>query len=662
MSTPKNPPLCACDDAPVSLWWRIGGGAFLAMNAMVFSIALNESERVTQDERYFLELTILCVSMPVFALLSSEFLAATWQSIRARRLSIEFLFLIGIVASLTGSVLYFVRGTGTGYADIAAMLLVIYALGRQIGAYGKQRVLKSLAEWAPQNRRVRRIAPGSEEQLVTSADIELNDRIRVFPGECVPADMLMLSDGALVHEASITGESLAVRKAKGDLIRAGSFPLDCSIDGEAIGAGGASEIDRVKELIESGLARPGTEQRTALQALRWFVPLVVVASLGAFLWHWQTKPWDQAVFIALAVAVIACPCALGFATPLAVWTGIARLRDLGVVARSGEAVEKLAEIDTIVFDKTGTLTLPEEYGVCWHVAPAWTHRSSELSLLLKEAELASRHPLGRILAPLWAHSVGHHAARLTSVRLLPGLGITAKFEDGRELFAGAADDRQDSSWVIVRIDGELAATIELEEKQVPELSPAIRSLEALGIEIVLATGDSAERAAAIPARTQLSRRSPTDKYELIQQLHAAGRRVLFAGDGLNDSAAMAWSHVACAAPDSVELVQDVCELIFLHRDWRRLSEAIQIARKVRQVVRWNITFSLAYNLIGIAFAVTGWLHPVASAIVMTLSSLTVILYSMHLMDWETTTDDESNTDHSLRSGAVSDPLQPVAVD
>ena len=250
----------------MSLWWRIGGGAFLAMNAMVFSVALNGSE-VTKDEKYLLELTVLCVSMPVFALLSSEFLVATWQAIRRRQLSIEFLFLIGIVASLTGSVLYFVRGKGNGYADIAAMLLVIYALGRQIGAYGKQRVLTSLSEWAPQNRRVRRMN-GGEEQLVTSADIQTGDRIRVLPGECVSADMSMLSDGALVHEASITGESLAVRKRQGDLIRAGSFPLDGLVDGEAIGEAGASEIDRVKQLIESGLARPGAEQRSSRRVSR----------------------------------------------------------------------------------------------------------------------------------------------------------------------------------------------------------------------------------------------------------------------------------------------------------------------------------------------------------------------------------------------------------
>jgi cation transport ATPase len=640
----------------MSLWWRIGGGAFLAMNAMVFSIALHGSE-VTDSERYFLELTILVVSLPVFVLLSGELVAATWRALRNRHWSIEFLFLTGILASLAGSILFFVRGKGTGYADVAAMLLVVYALARQIGAYGKQRVLGSLSAWAPANRRVRRIQ-GRTEELVTSADLRANDRIRVQPGECVPADLRLLSPGVLIHEASITGESLAVRRVEGDLIRAGSFPLDSSIDGCVIGEGGGSEIDRVKELIESGLARPGVEQQLALDALRWFVPLVATAAIGTFLWHLQSKPWDVAVFIALSVAVIACPCALGFATPLAVWTGIERLRELGMIARSGDAVEKLAEINTVVFDKTGTLTLPEEYGVQWRVAPEWTGRQDELLVMLRDAEMTSRHPFSRILAPLWKDVGSNSAARLEGVRLLPGLGILGRFDDGRELFAGSED--REGGRLIVKVDGQLAATIELEEKQVPELSPAIASLERLGIEIVLVTGDSAARANAIPARTRLARRSPADKHALIQDLHRQGRKVLFAGDGLNDSAAMAWSHVACAAPDSVELVRDVCGLVFLHRDWRRLSEAIQIARKVRQVVRWNIAFSLTYNLAGIAVAVTGYLHPIASALTMTTSSLTVILYSMHLMDWETT--DEPDADHTVRSGAVGHPLQPVAVD
>ena len=595
------------------------------MNGMVFSMALNGSE-VTAEERYALELTSCFIALPVFVLLSKEFIEASWRSLRRGQLSLELLFLIGIVSSITASVLYFVRGTGNGYADVAAMLLVIYALGRQVGAYGKQRVLESLRDWAPEKRAARRVS-GEE---VTAADIQIGDTIRIFPGESVPVDCRVVAGSAYVQEASLTGESLAVSKTSGDHLLAGSFPLDGSLDGVAVTAAGGNQIDQIRTLIEAGLARPGHEQRLAMQALRWFVPFVCTVTVATFIWHRQWMAWDQALYIALSVAVIACPCALGFATPLAVWTAIARLRELGIIARTGEAVERLAEIDTVVFDKTGTLTLPEEYTVSWVIAPAWQARAAELRYLLREAELASRHALARTLAPLWTGEPVQVTSPLRAVRLLPGVGIEAEFQDGRRLFAGTGEGWQ----LVVNVDGQFAAGIELTEKSPASVSPSIQALEMLSIHVLLATGDSAERAAAIPISHQLSRQSPAQKHALIEELQRQGHYVLFAGDGLNDTAAMAWSHVSCAAPGSAELVQDLSGLICLHRDWSQLAAAIVIARKTRQVVRWNIACSLSYNVAGIALAAAGWLPPVASALLMMASSLTVILYSMHLMDWE----------------------------
>lgn len=617
--------VCDCgDEAPASVWWRIGGGAFLAMNAMVFSIAVNGSE-VSPAERYSLELTILCAAVPVYLLLAPEFLAATWRALRQRRLAIEFLFLIGILASLASSAIFLLRREGNGYADVAAMLLVIYALGRQIGAYGKQKVLRSLESWAPRHRQVRRLmAAGSTEQVPADL-IAPGDRLRVLPGETVPVDCRLLSSGVFLHEASLTGESLVTGKKPGDAILAGSFPLDASFDAEAIAPAGANEIDRVRQLMEAGLARPGVEQALAITVLRWFVPLVVAVSAASFWWHALTQPWDRAIFVALSVAVIACPCALGFATPLAVWTAIARLREYGIVARSGEAVEKLGEIDTVVFDKTGTLTLPGEYEVTWTPTPAWRDRQPELRHLLREAELASNHPLARVLAPLWEGQPAEETTTLEQVRLIPGQGIEATFANGTRLFAGQQ---------IIQVNGETAARIEIREAHATGLSPALKKLEAQGVQLILATGDSQERAAAIPIVQQHARQTPAAKHALLQSLQGGGKKVLFAGDGLNDSAAMAWSHVSCAAPESVDLVREASGLLFLHRDWSKLAPALELARKTRQVVRTNIIFSLAYNLAGISAAATGWLHPVAAALLMTASSLTVIIYTMHLMDWE----------------------------
>lgn len=599
------------------------------MNGMVFSMALNGSD-VTAEERFSLELTSCFIALPVFLLLAAEFVESAWRSLRRRQLSIELLFLVGIVASLSASALYFIRGTGAGYADVAAMLLVIYALGRQVGAYGKRRVLASLEEWAPEKRLARRM----DGSVTAASSLNPGDRIRILPGEPVPVDADVLAGSAFVQETSLTGESLAVRKAVGDLLLAGSFPLDGSLDAVVIKPVEENQIDRIRTLVEGGLNRPGREQKIAMQAVRWFVPLVFLASLATFLFQSQYMPWDRALFIALAVAVIACPCALGFATPLAVWTAIARLREMGIAARSGDAVEKLAEIDTVVFDKTGTLTLPEEYEVSWKVEPEWQTRTSELRYLLREAEVASRHALARTLEPLWRDEPAAAATHLTHVRLLPGSGIEATFDDGRRLFAGVATD-DTSGQLSVMVDGQLAATIHLRERTVDNVSPAVAALEAIGVDVMLATGDRREKnAAAIPIRQRWTGQTPSAKHELVSDLQAEGKHVLFAGDGINDSAAMAWSHVACAAPDSNEVVRDVSDLAFLHRDWDQLAKAITLARKTRTVVRWSIGFSLAYNLIGMGFAAAGFLPPLASALLMMASSLTVIVYSMHLMEGE----------------------------
>lgn len=607
---------CLCvEEAPASVWWRIGGAAFLAMNGMVFSIALNGSD-VTAEERWALELTLLCVAVPVFLLLAKEFVEASWRAIRAGRLSIELLFLIGIVASLASSALYFASGRGNGYADVAAMLLVVYALGRQIGAYGKQRLLRSLEALAPAKRLARRW----NGDRVAAIDLRPGDRIRIHPGEPVPADCRVVEGTAFVHEASISGESFATAKRTGDVLLAGTFPLDASLDAEVTGS--ESQLDGMQRTIEAGLARPGVEQAMAVRALGWFVPLVLVMSAGAFAWHRDLMP-------ALAVAVVACPCALGFATPLAVWTAMERLREIGIVARRGDAVERLAEIDTVVFDKTGTLTLPDEYEVTLHVTAAWQERQALLRWLLREAELASGHPLARTLMPLWTEHQVAAGPALRSIRLLPGVGIEAEFADGRRLFSG-----RDGRDLQVTIDGERAARIELHEKPGAEIAPLVEALESMGVRVALATGDAAERADALPIPNRLARLTPAGKHAYLARLNAEGRKALFAGDGLNDAAAMAWSHVACAAPHSAELVSDLSGLVFLHYDWRQLAPAIALARKTRQVIRWNIAFSLGYNVLGMAAAAAGWLPPVACALLMTASSLTVILYTMHLMDWE----------------------------
>jgi len=618
---------CDCgDEAPASVWLRIGGGAFLAMNAMVLGLAVNGSE-VTSDEKTALELSILCVAIAVFGLLAKEFVEAVWQSLKSWRLGIELLFLLGIGASLAASGVSLATGRGGTYADVAALLLVIYSLGRQIGAYGKSRVLRSLGDWAPDKRMVRRL----DGTQVSASEIRTGDRFRVLPGEAVPVDGRIEAGNAYFHEATLTGESFARSRGKGDEVAAGSFLIDASVDCVALTNGGETGLDRIRELLTRGLSVPGREQRLALEVLRWFGPVIIAVSLFTFWFHSRQNDWPIALFSALSVLVIACPCALGFATPLAVWSAIARLRELGILARSGEAIENLAEVDTVVFDKTGTLTLPEEYEASWTIAAHWLGREAELRFLLREAELASQHPIATALRSLWVGAAIEETTRLKQIRLVAGQGIEASFADGRVLFAGA---KAGSRELEVLVDGQHAAAIVLKEICEASVPEAVLALESAGLKVMLSTGDSAERAGAIPIERQLVRQSPLEKHSSIEELQRAGAKVLFVGDGLNDVAAMAWSSTSLTLQTSAELVRDVSGFVMLHQNWRALPEAIAIARAARRTIRRNIGFSLGYNAVGVSLAAAGWLHPVAAALLMLASSLTVILDSMRLMDWE----------------------------
>lgn len=625
------PPICTCFDDPPSstIWWRIGGGAFLAMNAMVLSVAANGSE-TTADERRALEMAIALVAAGVFALLGWEFIAATWRELRARRLSLEFLFLLGMASALGASWISFTRGVGGAYSDVAALLLVIYSLGREIGRYGQRRILDSIDELAATRQTALRLDGAGLTEPVPVSRLSPGDRIRVLPGQLIPVDGRILRGQAFLQEAGMTGESFAVARREGDSVKAGCFALDGSLDIEATAAG-AAELYKVRDTVLAGLARPGDQQRLALALLRWFVPVVALAAAATYWFQSTRSSWDQALFHALAVIVVTCPCALGFATPLAVWTGLARLRELGFLARSGDSIERLAEIDTVVFDKTGTLTSPEHYQVDWTLTSAWQDRESLLRALLREAELASGHPFARALAPLWSTQPTASGVMLRTIRILAGAGIEADLEhEGAvyRLFAGVRTDRQ----LRLEVNGERAADIEINEVLHDAVAPMVQALESAGLGVYLSTGDQQERARAVPIARRLAGQTPLDKHRFIQSLDERHARVLFAGDGLNDAAAMAWSHASVAAAHSPAAVRETADLLSLEPGFANLPAAISVARQTTALIRGNIRVSLGYNLIGMALAFFGWLHPVTAALLMTVSSLAVILRSMQLLE------------------------------
>ncbi|MCA2966366.1 MAG: heavy metal translocating P-type ATPase [Acidobacteriota bacterium] len=613
-------PACACFEprGGSGAWWRLGSAAFLAVNAMVLGLAVNGSE-VTASERFALESATGLISLGIAVLLGGELVAAAW---RARGLSLELLFLSGIAASFTASLLSLFHGMSGTYFDVAGLLLLVYSLGREVGRYGQQRVLSELTVSSHRS------------------GLQKGDTVQVLPGQPIPVDGVILRGAALVQDANLTGESFARPLQQGDRVRAGAFPLDASLWIEATATAADSEIEKVRALMLERLAQPGPTLALAQRALTWFIPTVTVAALGTLLWHWQANPWPVALSHAMSVLVIACPCALGFAAPLTGWSAMARLRQIGIVCRSGEALERLADVDTVVFDKTGTLSAPETYAVTMEIDPGWDGGRDRLLRLLSTAERASAHPIARAMAPLWAQAAplaeNGAPAALESIRLLPGRGLSAVVIDGGKPFLVEVTLRADSTRhaLAVRVDGEAAATVYLDESLRPALDETLDGLTADRLQLVLATGDGAARAAVIPIPDQHSRQTPQQKLALVDRLNAAGHRVLFLGDGLNDGPAMAASHVGMTLATASPAILEVASLLNQSGDWRALPVTLRIARQAVGALRRNIAVALGYNLLGMAVAAAGWLSPVTAALLMTVSSITVVLMALNVLNIE----------------------------
>ena len=633
------PNLCACSGAEsLASWWRILIGAFLAVNSMTLALAVNTSD-VTIEERRTLQFVVLGVTGIVTVLLGRPLVTGAAAAVKQHRITIEVLFLLSFLGAVGASLTSMIRGQGPIFWEVASILLVVYSAGRSIANYGEKRVLESLVAWNPEETLCERLTAGGQLETVTASDVRAADVVRVHPGSMIPVDGMVVSGAALVREAEMTGEVFAVVRKSGDAVLAGTYVLDSTLDVEATSGGAARQIDRIAKALDRVKSQPAPAQVAADRIMLWFVPvlLTVCAASGAY---WYVRAGiTAAVFNSMAVLLVACPCALGFATPISVWAGMRRLRDLGLVAKNGASVEKLAAIDTIVFDKTGTLTVAGEYEPDLTLLKASPVSADVLRSLVRASEGAVQHPIASALANLAQPNSTWQTER---VDLMPGIGIrtsvrnlaTDKSWDVQIGIASAISPgpAEQCHRIAVVVDGIPSAMIRLDEKPAPAMHVAIRRLEKAGIQCVLMTGDSEQRALAIPIALQQARLTPDDKLARCREMVSEGRKVAFVGDGLNDAAAMSVCPVSIAVNGGSALTLEVADFIWTRADLTALPEAIEICRRNVRSMRNTIWIALGYNIIGVALAAAGALHPVVASLLMTSSSCIVTWRSVRALD------------------------------
>jgi Cu2+-exporting ATPase/Cu+-exporting ATPase len=630
---------------PASWWWRIGISAFLAMNTMTVGLAVNTSE-ASEGERRAIHLALLALTLAVFALLGKPLLDGLIGNARARRLSLEPLFALGLGGAFAASLLATWRGEGAVYYEVSSILLVIYSLGKVVTGEAEHRALQavSLAAASSETCLVEDATGALTEKRVS--EVCAGDLVVAPAGSAVPVDGIVERGSALCRVDAVTGESFLAAKAAGDAVPAGAVPTDGALWVRASVAGGQRSLDQIAAAIERSRAEPSPLERTAARAALWLTPLVAGAAVLAGLFWWFRAGADAALMNGLAVLVIACPCALGFATPLALWAAMSRFALRGAYLRNGEALERIADCDVIVFDKTGTLTGVEPRLAAFAAAPGSPMRRAELLEAVAAVERLSGHPIARAFRGCAPEGKPRFDVR--ELRLLPGQGVAAEVRArqsgaAHELKLGLAEKllapedaglweklRAESGaapgarLLAVLVDGRLAALAALEETPAPGVAELWEALRGLGIDSLLVSGDEAERVKALGHPDARASMQPLEKLELVRSLRAQGRRVLFIGDGINDAAAMAESHAALAVESGAALARDVAHGVLRTDAVARVAELVKIARAARRLARTNLAYAAAYNLTGIPVAAAGLLHPVFAALVMTCSSLMVV--------------------------------------
>jgi len=640
---------------------RLGLSIFFTMNVIAFTMALWTTDVYGTTEppgslapilnglfRYL----VLMFSVPVLLLLGLPLFEHAWIGLRRGVLSTDWLLASGVAAAFAFSFLSVFRGRGAVYFEVGCVILVLTTLGRWLEATGKLKTnaaLDALTKLLPD--RVRRTRDG-QEQMVPSDEIQIDDRLRVLAGERFPADGWVVRHCGLVDEQVLTGESRPVLKEEGDRILGGTLNLDGDLTIQVARVGEEGTLARVVELVKLARESKGRYQRLADRVARRFVPAISAVALLAFGVHWAFGSLERGLWAGLAVTLIACPCALGLAAPLAVWSALSNAAGQRVLFRSGEALERLAEIAVVRFDKTGTLTTGSATVADFVIE----HLDEFETTLLRAAGLAaaSSHAMSRAIVEFAGGRQATPRHDFCDLRVVPGLGVVgteatshARIVLGSSRFlreqgfgvgpglSSAVEDAESGGLPVSLVgwDGLARGLFVFDEVWRPAALEVIHWLTRAGLDVAVLTGDHAARGVIIAGQLGVrveAELMPAQKVDAVERAQRALGPAAMVGDGINDAPALSASDVGIALGCGTDLSRDSASICLLGNDLSRIPWSIELARRTRRVIRWNLIWAFGYNSMGVACAAAGWLNPALAAFLMVASGTLVTVNSLRL--------------------------------
>jgi Cu+-exporting ATPase len=620
----------------------------------------------------------LILSTPVVLWAGWPFFERAWVSLRHRSMNMFTLIALGVGAAYAFSMAVMLmpdrfpesladdHGRLPLYFEAAAVIIVLVLLGQVLELRARARTGSAIQELLGLQPKTARLVKPEGDVDVPLDDVHAGDQLRVRPGEKVPVDGIVLEGSSHVDEAMITGEPEPVAKTIGATVTGGTLNQQGSFVMQATRVGAETLLAQIVQLVGQAQRSRAPVQALADKVAGWFVPAVLTASVLTFVLWWWLGPQPSlahAIASAVSVLIIACPCALGLATPMSVMVGIGRGAKMGVLIRDAAAIEKLAALNTLAVDKTGTLTLgrPEVTEVLLLPGLAWS--AGDVLALAASVERHSEHPLGHAITEA-AHTRGLALAEAGAFESSTAAGVSA-IVSGKRIVVGKAGHLRDAqvadvdalealaasqqgegrSAVLVSIDGKAAAVIVIADPVKSTTPEALAQLRALGVEVVMLTGDH-ERTAARIAHTLGIRRfhagvTPKEKHGFINALKRDGCVVGMAGDGVNDAPALAGADVGIAMDTGTDIAMESAPVTLVRGDLRGIVHAIQLGRAMMRNIRQNLLFAFLYNALGIPVAagvLYPWfgilLSPMLAGAAMSLSSVSVISNALRLRGFQ----------------------------
>ncbi|WP_349774155.1 heavy metal translocating P-type ATPase [Sporosarcina aquimarina] len=601
----------------------------------------------------------LALATPVQFIIGAQFYKGAFNALRSKSANMDVLVALGTSAAYFYSLFLTVEWAKAGsvggpelYFEASAVIITLILLGKLFEVRAKGKTSQAIQKLLGLQAKTARVLKNGVEKEVPIEEVVAGDIILVKPGEKIPVDGEIVAGQSAIDESMITGESIPVDKVVGNTVIGATINKNGSLQIEATKVGKDSALSQIVKVVEEAQGSKADIQRLADKISGVFVPIVVGIALVTFMiWYFVVTPGDfrSSLIPTISILVIACPCALGLATPTSIMAGSGRAAEMGMLFKGGEHLENTRSIDTVVLDKTGTVTKGEP--ALTDVIVTDDFEKQEVLALVASAENQSEHPLAQAIVT-GVKEKGIELIEPETFNALPGYGIEAKVFE-KHVLVGTRKlmrsrnvthqniettmekmENEGKTAMLVAIDGRLAGVVAVADTVKETSKEAIRRMQELGLDVIMLTGDNKHTAEAIGQQVGLTHVIaevlPEQKSDKIKELQEKGKKVAMVGDGINDAPALALADIGMAIGTGTDIAIEAADITLMRGDLNSVADAIIMSRKTMRNIKQNLFFAFFYNTIGIPIAALGLLAPWVAGAAMAFSSVSVVLNALRL--------------------------------